>query len=125
MPRTYVPKPKSYTKEDLENALQEIRRGNMSIREASRRFNIDKSKLSRCISNQNTTVQGRHSVLSTDVEKDLTSKITTLKMKIANLFGAHASFFGTTMLGIIVINSFPFATTSSCVDVVLCFIFKR
>lgn len=78
MPKKYIPKPKKYTKEDLDKAANLVRSEGFSIRTAAKAFGIDKSKLSRYINKKNLTKQGRKTSLSLDVEQDLASKLVTM-----------------------------------------------
>lgn len=75
MPRNYVPKPKTYSELKLQEALDRIGKGELSFREAEAEYGIDKSLLWRKCHNYNTSKQGRKTVLSTEEEEDLASKI--------------------------------------------------
>nr|WP_253308816.1 hypothetical protein [Rickettsia endosymbiont of Ceutorhynchus assimilis] len=78
MPRKYIPKPKKYTKEDLDKAAKLVRTEGFSVRAAADAFHIDKSKLSRYMNKKNSTKQGRKTSLSLEVEQDLASKLITM-----------------------------------------------
>lgn len=78
MPRKYVPKAKRYTDQDLQVALTLIKEGKLSIRAASQKFRIDKSKLYRTIHNKNNSKRGQKNALPEESEKDLTEKITIM-----------------------------------------------
>lgn len=78
MPRTYVPKSKRYTEEDLQTALTLIRQNKLTIRKAAAQFRIDKSKLCRSLNKQHATKRGRKSALSREEERNLTEKITVM-----------------------------------------------
>lgn len=78
MPRKYVPRPKTYDELKLQEALENVKSGNLSLREAEKKYNIDKSLLWRRIHNLNRSKQGRKTVLSREKEIDLSEKIKTM-----------------------------------------------
>lgn len=78
MGKIYIPKEKRYTKEDLEAALREIREKKISIREAQKKYNIDKSLLSRRSRGIEKKVSGRKTALSKEIEEDLANKLKVL-----------------------------------------------
>lgn len=78
MPRNYVPKKRSYTKEQLAEVVDLIKRNLISIRKAAERYKIDKSTLSRHVRGLSTGKQGRRTCLSVSEEQDLTEKLTIM-----------------------------------------------
>lgn len=74
MPKTYIPKARPYTEENMQNALAMIDKGETSLRGAAKLFKIDKSALSRRRTRK-IGKQGRKTLLTKDMEDDLSDKI--------------------------------------------------
>lgn len=74
MPRKYVAKP-TYNELKLQEALENVKNHKLSLREAEKKYNIDKSLLWRRIHGLNRSKQGRKTVLSREEETDLSDKI--------------------------------------------------
>jgi helix-turn-helix, Psq domain len=78
MGRVYTPKPKKYTVEELEEALSLIKAKKLSVREAAKKYVIDKSLLSRRLRGVNMTKQGRKTALSCEQEGNLAANLKTM-----------------------------------------------
>lgn len=55
MPRNYVPKPKDYSEKNLQDAVENVLKGNLTYREAESKYNVDKSLIWRRVHNYNTS----------------------------------------------------------------------
>lgn len=74
MPKVYVKKKRPYDESDITKALELIEKNELSLRQAAKNFQIDKSVLSRRRAGVVTT-QGRKTALKPEMETDLSNKI--------------------------------------------------
>lgn len=82
MPRKYKKCPgtrryASYSIENLNKALEDVRSGKLSLRGASEKYSVDKMKIHRCLKGKNQKKYGGQMALSVEEETFLTDKLIT------------------------------------------------
>lgn len=81
MPRNYVKKPGAarryayYSLENVEKAVEEVRSGKLSIREAADKYNVDKMKIQRTIKGKHTKKYGGQTVLTQTEENIIVDRL--------------------------------------------------
>jgi hypothetical protein len=71
---SHARKPRNYTREDFEGALEAVRAG-MSIRKASHQFDVPRATLQDRLSNLHSVKKGRPCVLTAEEEKHIVENL--------------------------------------------------